>query len=149
MAKKPIELKHQQRPPKEGAFIAYKKVIGSYVREGRVDRDYYVLTLLVPASAQRVKRREGNEMHRMRVSGVKVLAARRVHYPPDTIETVLKASRRQTFASGYDPNFAYKVGETAYAKGWDGKRHFDPRNVICSEGIHCFATEDEAKEYDL
>ena len=83
-----------------------------------------VLTLLIPADAARTGSLVGKKC---RADRAKVVSA---------------SVEGETFRSLYDHSFTYKVGEMVTEPGYDG----DTR-VECTDGVHFFMTQEEAKAY--
>lgn len=106
--------------PEKGSFIAYKKV-----------QNHIILELEIPKDAARMNSLVGRKI---RVSKAMVLAAYTEDKKPITDE--------QEFRGLHDYDFIYTIGEIAIPNKYD-----DDIRVECTNGIHCFLTFDEAKEY--
>ena len=98
--------------PAEGAFIAYKAVRGG------------VLTVEIPADARRTSSLVGRKC---RASALRVVSG-----PEGATE----------WQSKHDPEFVYRLGETATVADFD-----DDIRVECTTGLHFFVTRREAEEY--
>ena len=86
--------------------------------------DGVVLTLLIPADAARTGSLVGKKCR------------------ADRAKVVSSSVEGETFRSLYDHSFTYKVGEMVTEPGYDG----DTR-VECTDGVHFFMTQEEAKAY--
>ncbi len=105
--------------PEEGDFIGWKKV---YEIRGSI-----VLKLLVTGD-----RVSPLSSRKCRTNEVKVLAAFKDG----------KECKTGVFASGYDVNFKYRIGETVT------EPNFDPNPLVeCSSGIHFFVTRQETEDW--
>jgi hypothetical protein len=114
-------------PPK-GSFLGYKKVKG-YNGHSRY---LFILTLEIPGDAKRMNC-PGNR--KCRASKAKVLSAEMIGIAEEKFEC-------KHFYSFHNINFTYKLGEVVEPDSFSS----DMREV-CSNGIHFFMTEQEAKDY--
>ena len=103
--------------PEKGSFTAFKKASN------------YIVELLIPEDAKR----SSATSRKCRCSKAKVIAITKLSGSETDITEV---------ASGYDPNFIYRVGETVEVKDFD-----DDRWNECAPGIHFFITRQEAVDY--
>ena len=106
-------------PPLGQSFIAWKKVLGSFI-----------LKLEIPADSPRVSTFIGRKC---RAKGAKVLEAFEISGDP-TEETEFRSLR--------DRDFIYRVGQTVKVSDFD-----DDIRVECTQGIHFFETREEAWGY--
>ena len=112
--------------PDEGDIIGWKKAYG----DGTMPPKQVIVKLLIPADAQR----SNATGRKCRASTARVLDLQDKQgnsLPPDT-----------TAYSSYDPDFAYKKGETVHVEDFDTNRWNE-----CATGIHFFITRIEAVEY--
>lgn len=110
--------------PAEGEFIGYKKCFTKNTY------NYCIVKLLIPEDAKR----SSAYTNKCRCSKAKVL---------DIIS--LKTNRHiKTAISSADKNFVYRVGEMVEVDNFDEDRFNE-----CSQGIHFFMTEEEARSYRL
>lgn len=112
--------------PDEGDIIGWKKAYG----DGTMPPKQVIVKLLIPADAQR----SNATGRKCRASTARVLDLQDRQdnsLPPDT-----------TAYSSYDPDFAYKKGETVHVEDFDTNRWNE-----CAPGIHFFITRIEAVEY--
>lgn len=103
--------------PAEGAFLGYKLCF-----------NYRLVQLLIPADAKRSSATAST----CRCNKAKVLS-------------IKSSDRKQSFTEAcafVDQNFIYRVGEVAYASGFNENRWVDS-----TTGIHFFMTEQEALAY--
>ena len=112
--------------PDEGDIIGWKKAYG----DGTMPPKQVIVKLLIPADAQR----SNATGRKCRASTARVLDLQDRQgnsLPPDT-----------TAYSSFDPDFAYKKGETVHVEDFDTNRWNE-----CATGIHFFITRIEAVEY--
>ena len=110
------DLPHYSIVPEVGQFTAYKRAL--------TDSGSAILTLLIPADAQRMNSLVGRKC---RASKTMVLAA---------------STDDMVFRSRHDARFVYRIGEMVESHDYSG----DIR-VECAAGIHFFMTKKEAEEY--
>lgn len=113
--------------PQIGAFIAFKRAV-------LLDGDYKsqaILTLEVPADAKRVG---GLTDRKCRVSAARVVDGQDISGAVISETAILR--------SIFSDSFIYKVGDVVRVNDFDP----DPTQV-CSRGIHCFITREEAEDY--
>ena len=103
--------------PEKGSFTAFKKANGGIVE------------LLIPEDAKR----SSATSRKCRCNKAKVVAITDLDGNDTGITEV---------ASGYDPDFIYRVGETVEVEDFD-----DDRWNECAPGIHFFITRQEAVDY--
>ena len=103
--------------PDVGAFTAWKAL-----------RDNYIARLTIPADARRVSPLTGRKC--------------RAEYAVVEAITASDGSDRTTGESLHEGSFTYTVGQTVRPDAFD-----DDIRVECSNGIHFFITQAEAKEY--
>lgn len=116
-----IAILHNRAP--QGAFEAWKAVYKKPFAES------YYLHLQIPAEAKRVS--FGGP--KIRVSEATVLGA----YDEDG-----QPVEDTDFISAWDPKFHYKVGEQVFPDEFDPSPY-----TTCTNGIHCFLTFEQAREY--
>ena len=117
-----IGLDRRSIVPEAGQFIAYKKV-----EDGDCNR--YILTLLVSKHSPRIG---GLTERKCRVQRVKVLKAETVDGKPTSLTR---------FYSSHTRDFQYHVGQ------WVKSSFNRDIREVCTSGIHCFITKQEAIDY--
>lgn len=136
---KPHE-KDKRTPPKEGSFIAYKKVyIDKVLRSGHKTTSMGLATLEIPASAKRTRGwlnyRNGSgdrDNTKCRASKAKVLGITEIH----------SGKSVKTARSTWTKKFVYTVGKTVKPNKY-GKIP----SIICTGGIHFFMHKTNAIKY--
>ena len=103
--------------PEKGSFTAFKKA------------NDFIVELLIPEDAKR----SSATSRKCRCSKAKVISITTPSGDNADITNV---------ASGYDPNFIYRVGETVEVDNFDEDRWNE-----CAPGIHFFITRQEAVDY--
>ena len=104
--------------PEYGAFIGWKKANG------------YIVRLLITDDAKRSS-----------AFGRKCRCNKAVVMNIENVDG--SGSGLAEIASGYDPDFIYRVGETVEVEAFDEDRRHE-----CAPGIHFFITRQEAVDYD-
>jgi len=117
-----IGLDRRSIVPEAGQFIAYKKVEDD-------DCNKYILTLLVSKHSPRIG---GLTERKCRVQRVKVLKA-------ETLDG--KTTSLTRFYSSHTRDFQYHVGQ------WVKSSFNRDIREVCTSGIHCFITKQEAIDY--
>lgn len=110
--------------PTEGSFIGYKKA------HSMVDERECIIKLKITENALR----SSATSNKCRCSRAKVLSIKDLY----TNENILKAH------SSFDESFIYEVGKTVVSNSFNENRWEE-----CSNGIHFFMTEEEAKMYSF
>lgn len=108
--------------PKEGSFIGWKKCYGN-------DKKTYIVKLEIPDDAKR----SSSTGIKCRCDKAKVLEIQNIDGTKANVDTVY---------SGYDKNFAYKIGEIVEVPDFDERCW-----VECTSGIHFFMNKENAIKY--
>ena len=113
--------------PKEGSFIGWKICYINHRHPYKCCP--YIVKLEIPADAKR----SSSTSKQCRCSKAKVLEIQKSNGAIVDINTVY---------SGYDPNFAYKIGEIVEVPDFDNRYWIE-----CSTGIHFFMNREDVINY--
>lgn len=119
---------------KQRAFVAYKKAWTKGIT-GHGRRETVIVKLGVPEGAARTGRKS--------VNGGKIRVERAVVLSITSGRS--KKKNHRAARSNYDHTFEYRLHEQVEPNNG----YTEDYNIVCAGGIHCFLTEEEARNYDF